>query len=119
MKEEEKEIETFKVVEMGRDDFIKLLKTDDMKLDEFDEKLQGRLRGLLLYGSVVLYIRLDRPEGKGQFLLPICGWKGKNSVRAYVAKNDRTHLLRICGAEVDEIQEAAAETTTEDGQGYN
>lgn len=122
MTEEDKEVQTFKIVEMELESFVKLLKADDMKLDEFDPKLQTRLRGLLLYGSMVLYVRLERPEGKGHFLLPICGWKGKNSVRAYVAKNDRIHLLRLCGAEVDELKETTEiteTTTTEKEQGYN
>jgi hypothetical protein len=31
--------------------------------------------------------------------LVMVGWKGKDTVRAYVAKNDRVHLLRLCGGD--------------------
>lgn len=30
----------------------------------------------------------------------VVAWKGKTSVRAYVAKCDRIHYLRLCGADL-------------------
>lgn len=31
--------------------------------------------------------------------LELVGWKGKNSLRAYVEKNERVHFLRLLGAD--------------------
>lgn len=33
----------------------------------------------------------------------LVAWKGKTSVRAYVAKSDRIHYLRLCGADVSKF----------------
>ena len=44
-------------------------------------------------GSLV-YLYKDETTGMP---VEIVGWKGKNSVRAYVAKNERLHYLRMMG----------------------
>ena len=32
------------------------------------------------------------------------GWKGKNSLRAYVPKNERVHYLRLIGADTSKYE---------------
>ena len=34
----------------------------------------------------------------------ILGWKGKNSLRAYVPKNERVHYLRLIGADTSKYE---------------
>lgn len=36
-----------------------------------------------------------------------CGWKGKMSVRSFVGKHARSHYLRLCGVELENIQKTS------------
>ena len=36
--------------------------------------------------------------------LELVGWKGKNSLRAYVPKNERVHYLRLIGSDVSKYE---------------
>lgn len=36
--------------------------------------------------------------------IELVGWKGNKSVRAYVAKNDRIHYLRLLGADTSKYE---------------
>ena len=91
-----------KVVEIDTNDATKLLSSENVALDQFNEKYQKRLLELNS-GCCVLVIKRDVKENKDLSLtLPICCWKGKNSMRAYIAKNERIHFLRLCGADVTE-----------------
>ena len=46
-------------------------------------------------GSVALVFEENR--GDYDIKLEFVGWKGKNSLRAYVPKNERVHYLRLIG----------------------
>lgn len=35
-----------------------------------------------------------------QCTIDLCGWRGKTSIRAFVARNERLHYLRMVGVEV-------------------
>ncbi|OTF77978.1 hypothetical protein BLA29_009584 [Euroglyphus maynei] len=86
---------SFTIVEVGLDFFIELLKRQDIKIEQLDEQIQT-------------IIRQDwNNEKSSKFILPMCVWRGKSLLRAYVAKNDRSHLLRLCGYEP-----ISAQTTT-------
>lgn len=37
--------------------------------------------------------------------VPICGWKGKFTLRPYIAKNERIHFLRLIGVETKESED--------------
>lgn len=92
----------FNIVELDKKHFVKLLQQEDIKMDQFDEQALPMMNKLS-HGCCVLYLQLDRPDPNetSKFILPICAWKGRNSVRAYVARNDRVHLLRLCGEEAE------------------
>lgn len=44
---------------------------------------------------------LYKDDGKR---IELVGWKGNKSVRAYVAKNDRIHYLRLLGADTSKYE---------------
>ena len=91
-----------KVVEIDTNDATKLLLSENVTLDQFNDKYKERLLELNS-GCCVLVIKRDAEDNSGLPLtLPICCWKGKNSMRAYIAKNERIHFLRLCGADVTE-----------------
>uniref|UniRef100_A0A670J739 tRNA (cytosine(34)-C(5))-methyltransferase n=1 Tax=Podarcis muralis TaxID=64176 RepID=A0A670J739_PODMU len=52
-------------------------------------------------GSIVLQYEPDptKPDSL-QCSIVLCGWLGKTSLRAFVAKNERLHYLRMMGVEV-------------------
>ncbi|XP_015791430.1 tRNA (cytosine(34)-C(5))-methyltransferase [Tetranychus urticae] len=37
-------------------------------------------------------------------VVPLCIWKGKNTVRPFVSKSERIHFLRICGGDTKELE---------------
>lgn len=39
----------------------------------------------------------------GKLSVGVCAWKGLNSLRAYVAKNERLHILRLLGVNTQEF----------------
>lgn len=87
---------TFNIVRLDRGHFVKLIRFEDLKIEDFDKEYRTVINRLS-HGCCILYVQLDRPKSKDQqYLLPICAWKGRNSIRAYVAKNERAHLLRLC-----------------------
>lgn len=54
-------------------------------------------------GCCILVINLHtNGQDEMPLILPFCAWKGKTSMRAYIAKNERIHFLRICGFDVNE-----------------
>lgn len=86
------------VIEFNYKYFILLLKNEDIKLDCLQSDLQ-EITNKLANGCCILYVKIKNSTNGSKFLLPICAWKGKNSIRAYVTKNERNHLLRLCNEE--------------------
>uniref|UniRef100_T1KL51 Uncharacterized protein n=1 Tax=Tetranychus urticae TaxID=32264 RepID=T1KL51_TETUR len=38
-----------------------------------------------------------------EMVVPLCIWKGKNTVRPFVSKSERIHFLRICGGDTKKL----------------
>lgn len=94
----------FNIAELDAEHFVKLLRQEDAKMDEFSEAVRP-LMDLLSHGCCILYVKITRPEpnADSSFMLPICAWKGRNSIRPYVARNEKAHLLRLCGEEPEPV----------------
>ena len=79
-----------------RSDMVRLLQSSDYdkppEISLFSEHFKQFVENLKT-GSLV-YLYKDETTGMP---VEIVGWKGKNSVRAYVAKNERLHYLRMMG----------------------
>ncbi len=91
-----------KVVEIETESAKKLLSSENVALEDFNEKDRNEFTKLSS-GCSVLVVRKEadlKTDPNDMLVLPICAWKGKNSMRAYIAKNERIHFLRICGADV-------------------
>ncbi|XP_075591927.1 tRNA (cytosine(34)-C(5))-methyltransferase Nsun2 isoform X2 [Dermatophagoides farinae] len=94
---------SFTIVEVELNFFIELLKQQDIKIEQLDERIQ-KLLSSIPSGCFIMYVRLrqdwqNEDSSSSRFILPMCVWRGKSLLRAYVAKNDRSHLLRLCGYE--------------------
>ncbi|KAH9414810.1 tRNA (cytosine(34)-C(5))-methyltransferase [Dermatophagoides pteronyssinus] len=104
---------SFTIVEVELDFFIELLKRQDIKVEQLDQPTQTMLSEIPS-GCFIMYVRIRQDwnsEKSPKFILPMCVWRGKSLLRAYVAKNDRSHLLRLCGYEP-----ISAETTIVKGE---
>ncbi|XP_054158247.1 RNA cytosine-C(5)-methyltransferase NSUN2-like [Oppia nitens] len=92
------------VIELSTSDAKQLLSNDNMPLDQFTGCDPQKLIKLSS-GCCVLVIKKDVESNEDlPLILPICCWKGKTSLRAYIAKNERIHYLRLCGADVTETE---------------
>ncbi len=89
-----------KVVEIETESVKQLLSSENVALEDFNEKDSNEF-SKLSSGCCVLVVKKEADLNNDMpLVLPICAWKGKNSMRAYIAKNERIHFLRICGADV-------------------
>ncbi|CAG0916253.1 unnamed protein product [Notodromas monacha] len=91
-----------RVVKLQREDALAILRKHDLEdplqnsalCDETQEALKQ-----LSTGSVVFVYETKMKDVEKTVRLALVGWKGAASVRAYVAKSDRVHLLRLCGGD--------------------
>ncbi len=89
-----------KVVEIETESAKLLLSSENVTLENFCEKDRNEF-SKLSSGCCVLVVKKEAHLNNDiPLVLPVCAWKGKNSMRAYIAKNERIHFLRICGADV-------------------
>lgn len=95
------EYNLFNIIELDIGHFVKLIKYEDLKIEDFNKEYRTIINRLS-HGCCVLFVKLNRPTTEHKFLLPICAWKGRNTIRAYVAKNERAHLLRLCDQTVEQ-----------------
>ncbi len=107
-------------VVVTKEDMILMLLNDDMdtppEIHKFSPDAAKQLHAIgklfFLFIALNLMILLRFPIDTGSTLMEcydeelhivIVAWKGKTSVRAYVAKCDRIHYLRLCGADVSKF----------------
>ncbi|ODM91643.1 tRNA (cytosine(34)-C(5))-methyltransferase [Orchesella cincta] len=84
-----------------------LLNDDDKDKPPLLELLTEETRKLvepIERGSLVLDIDLQVEDDGPLCKLQLVGWKGTNSLRAYIQRNDRVHYLRLCGADVSKYE---------------
>jgi len=93
---------TKRKLKVQKDDLVKMLLNEDtedpVQIIDLHQKTQDECEALECGSVVFVY---DEEDGAEELPLVICivGWKGKNSVRCYVAKNERAHFLRLLGHE--------------------
>ncbi|KAG0717125.1 tRNA (cytosine(34)-C(5))-methyltransferase [Chionoecetes opilio] len=84
-----------------KNDLVTMLQNDDMEMPpeivSLDPKTQEQCADHCTGASAFLY------EDDGM-KIDLVGWKGNKSVRAYVAKNDRIHYLRLLGADTSKYE---------------
>lgn len=83
------------------DDLVIMLQNDDMEMPPeiaiLDPKTQEQCADLCT-GAIAFIYRAD------DVTIELVGWKGNKSVRAYVARNDRIHYLRLLGADTSKYE---------------
>nr|XP_053649241.1 LOW QUALITY PROTEIN: tRNA (cytosine(34)-C(5))-methyltransferase-like [Cherax quadricarinatus] len=92
---------TQRKITVTRNDLVIMLQNDDMEMPPeivtLDPKTQEQCTDLCTGAIAFLY--------KGDDVtIELVGWKGNKSVRAYVAKNDRIHYLRLLGADTSKYE---------------
>jgi len=87
-----------RVLRPGKEDLIRILQSSEIQrppeVRHFSDAFRPQLEAMET-GSVA-YIYKDADTGMS---IEIVGWKGKETVRAYVPKNERLHYLRLVGAD--------------------
>lgn len=94
------------------EDMKKLLLQDNVPFEQLSDGVRSKVEPLGT-GSCILvhkYNMKERIAGQGcdsvqddsdldTITVPICGWKGKFTLRPYIAKNERIHFLRLIGVD--------------------
>jgi len=87
-----------RVLRPGKEDIIKILQSSEIEkppeIRNFTQELREEMHAIET-GSVA-FVYKDVETGMS---IEIVGWKGKDTVRAYVPKNERLHYLRLVGAD--------------------
>jgi len=87
----------------SKSDLEILLSSEDMDKPPEIENLSKQFQEELVRietGSVALVYS----EPNSALTVEVVGWKGKESVRAYVPRNDRLHYLRLIGADTSRFE---------------
>ena len=83
------------LVEVNREELIRMLleeKTDSASMrPEVKEQLDKLATGC----CVIFYKEVINTEPVEYLTLPICCWKGQNSIRPFVSRSERIHFLRM------------------------
>jgi len=87
-----------RVVRPGKEDIIKILQSSEIEkppeIKNFTQELREEMHAIPT-GSLA-FVYKDLESGMS---IEMVGWKGKETVRAYVPKNERLHYLRLVGAD--------------------
>ena len=54
--------------------------------------------------TFIFLVYEETREGGYNIKFSMVGWKGKNSLRAYVPKNERVHYLRLIGGDTSKYE---------------
>lgn len=102
-------VDPAKVIELNIEDVELVLGTDAVSFDQFSERSRPGIEKLGPGSCILLFKKVlkgteEVADVEGQEVtVPICCWKGKTTVRPYIAKNERIHFLRVCGINTDDI----------------
>ncbi|XP_042892490.1 tRNA (cytosine(34)-C(5))-methyltransferase-like isoform X2 [Penaeus japonicus] len=92
---------TKRKITVTKEDLVIMLQNDDMEMPPeittLDPKTQEQCTELCTGAIAFLFKDED-------LTIELVGWKGNRSVRAYVAKHDRLHYLRLLGADTSKYE---------------
>ncbi|XP_069770293.1 RNA cytosine C(5)-methyltransferase NSUN2 [Narcine bancroftii] len=89
-----------RIIKISIEDVMVLLTQENPFIGKLTSDPQKQAKKLNM-GSVVLQYEPDPLNTEGpKCPIILCGWRGKNSIRAFVAKNERLHYLQMLGVEV-------------------
>ncbi|XP_060134047.1 RNA cytosine C(5)-methyltransferase NSUN2 isoform X2 [Zootoca vivipara] len=110
-----------RIVNASIEDVKVLLTEENPFLSKLSNEVCSQVKGMAM-GSIVLQYEPDpnKPDSL-QCSIVLCGWLGKTSLRAFVAKNERLHYLRMMGVEVFKAkrkeEDVEHKTEEEDAEG--
>ncbi|XP_033010199.1 RNA cytosine C(5)-methyltransferase NSUN2 [Lacerta agilis] len=110
-----------RIVNASIEDVKVLLTEENPFLSKLSNEVRNQVKGMAM-GSIVLQYEPDpnKPDSL-QCSIVLCGWLGKTSLRAFVAKNERLHYLRMMGVEVFKAkrkeEDVEHKTEEEDAEG--
>ncbi|MCJ8749575.1 hypothetical protein PDJAM_G00178030 [Pangasius djambal] len=89
-----------RVITISMEDVKVLLTEENPFLSRLSDDAHAQAKKLEM-GSIVLRYQPDPNDPSApQCPIDLCGWRGKTSIRAFVARNERFHYLRMVGVEV-------------------
>lgn len=93
---------TLRKITVTHGDLVIMLQNDDMEMPpeiaSLDPNTQKQCTELCTGAIAFLY------QAENKVTIKLVGWKGNKSLRAYVAKNDRIHYLRLLGADTSKYE---------------
>ena len=92
------------MIKLTFDDMKNILIHDNYPVESLSEEVKKRVEPLLI-GSCILLFEAESQTGGEKLVVPMCGWRGKGTLRPYIAKNERIHFLRICGVDPKLLEE--------------
>ncbi|CAI5780286.1 RNA cytosine C(5)-methyltransferase NSUN2 [Podarcis lilfordi] len=110
-----------RIVNASIEDVKVLLTEENPFLSKLSNEVRNQVKAMAM-GSIVLQYEPDptKPDSL-QCSIVLCGWLGKTSLRAFVAKNERLHYLRMMGVEVFKAkrkeEDVERKTEEEDAEG--
>nr|XP_057902392.1 RNA cytosine C(5)-methyltransferase NSUN2 [Doryrhamphus excisus] len=102
-----------RIITVSVEDIKVLLTQENPFLSKLEDDAQAQANKIEMGSIVLKYIpNPDKPK-EPQCPIQLCGWRGKTSIRAFVARNERYHYLRMLGVEVFRDKQGVGQKATE------
>jgi len=88
------------LIYLDQDEVITLMKHDITFHELLRVETQEKLKTIRGGSSVVIHRKANSEK---DMIIAICVWKGKDTLRPFIAKSERIHFLRICGVDTMEL----------------
>lgn len=90
------------LVRLTKNELIALMQRELIAHEELSPETVERLK-LVPSGSCVCVYRDGEDGDEQKMVIPICCWKGMNTLRAFLQKSERIHYLRMCGVDTTNL----------------
>ncbi|XP_061838377.2 RNA cytosine C(5)-methyltransferase NSUN2 isoform X1 [Nerophis lumbriciformis] len=103
-----------RIITVSVEDVKVLLTQENPFLSKLEDHAHAQAKKMDMGSIVLKYIPDPQKPSEPQCPIRLCGWRGKTSIRAFVARNERYHYLRMLGVEVFRDKQGAAQKAPED-----
>ncbi|BFZ12837.1 hypothetical protein BsWGS_15875 [Bradybaena similaris] len=93
---------TNRKVAVSKNDAIIAISQENPFISKLSEEVQKRLHEMSA-GSTVFVFRPSEKEPSPACEVVFCGWRGKNSVRCFGSRSERSHALMLLGEDLKDI----------------
>lgn len=101
-------IEQSSILKMPIEDIKSILTKDNVHLEQLSPQIRSQVEAKPIGSCILLFthkVKCDSNGNESTIVVPLSGWRGKDTLRPYIAKNERIHFLRLCGMDTGPLED--------------